>query len=186
MSVTVNTEKQLEIEVKIKVQLVEPWRQKIRLLPAALTRARVFERNVVFDTLQGDLKKQGMLLRLRQQGAQSVLTMKMPAQENATYKIREETEVQVSDFACMEKIILAIGFQPNFIYEKYREVFTAWQTHIMIDETPVGNFIELEGSPESIDAVAARLGFSAADYITDSYHRLFIRSGGRGHMVFQK
>jgi adenylate cyclase class 2 len=182
----VNTENRLEIEVKIKVQLLDTWRQKIKLLPAVLETARVFERNIIFDTTQAGLKKRGILLRLRQQGAQTILTMKMPVQENSIYKVRKETEVEISNFANMEKIIRAIGFQVFFIYEKYREVFNALGARIMIDETPIGNFIEIEGNPEHIDAVAARLGFSAADYITDSYYRLFSLSGRSGHMVFSE
>lgn len=179
-----NTESQLEIEVKIKVQRLEPLRQKIRLLPAVLETARVFERNIVFDTAQKKLQKRGMLLRLRQQGAQTVLTMKAPVKGNSIYKVREETEVEVSDFANIEKIILAIGFWEFFIYEKFREVFSVAGARIMIDETPIGNFIEIEGNPDCIDSVAARLGFSATDYITGSYYQLFLCSGGSGHMVF--
>ena len=181
-----NTEKRLEIEVKIKVQHLDPWRQKIKFLPAALEAERVFERNIVFDTTQKRLKKRGILLRLRQQGARAILTMKMPVQGNSFYKIREETELEVSDFASMEKIIRAIGFQVFFIYEKYREVFNALGARIMIDETPIGNFIEIEGNPDRIDAVAVGLGFTAADYITDSYYQLFLRSGRSGHMVFSE
>jgi adenylate cyclase class 2 len=180
----VNTESQLEIEVKIKVQLLDTLRQKIKLLPAALAATRGFERNIVFDTTQKRLQKRDILLRLRQQGAQAILTMKMPAQGNIIYKVREESEVEVSDFANMEKIIRAIGFRVFFIYEKYREVFSVLGARIMVDETPIGNFIEIEGNPDRIDAVAARLGFTATDYITDSYYRLFLKSGGTGHMVF--
>jgi len=172
--------------VKLRVQALEPWRQKIRLLPAVLEAGRVHERNIVFDTAQGDLRRQGILLRLRQQGAQAILTMKMPVQNKSVYKVREETEVRVSDFAAMEKMLLATGFQAVFIYEKFREVFKAFETLIMADETPIGNFLEIEGDPGRIDAVAARLGFSAADYISDSYYRLFLASGGSGHMVFAK
>ena len=181
-----NTEKRLEIEVKIKAQLLDPLRQKIKLLPAALEAERVFERNIVFDTAQEKLHKRGILLRLRQQGAQAVLTMKMPVQGDSVYKVREETEVPVSDFANMEKIILAIGFRVFFIYEKYREVFNAHGARIMIDETPIGNFFEIEGNPDRIDAIAARLGFTRADYILDSYYQLFLRSGRSGHMVFSE
>jgi len=55
---------------------------------------------------------------------------------------------------------------------------------VMVDETPIGNFLEIEGDPAGIDAVAARLGFARSDYITDSYHRLFLLSGRSGDMVF--
>lgn len=181
-----NTEKRLEVEVKVQVQAVDPWRQKIRLLPAVLETGRSHERNIVFDTGPGDLRRQGILLRLRQQGEQAILTMKLSVQNKSIYKVREETEVQVSEFAGMEKILLAAGFQAVFIYEKFREVFMAFETRIMVDETPIGNFLEIEGDPKRIDAVTASLGFSPADYITDSYYRLFLASGGSGHMVFAK
>jgi adenylate cyclase class 2 len=170
--------------VKIKVELLDPLRKKIKLLPAALEAERVFERNIVFDTTQKRLQKRGILLRLRRQGAQAILTMKMPVQGNSVYKLREETELEISNFANMEKIIRAIGFREFFIYEKYREIFSALEARIMIDETPIGNFIEIEGNPDRIDAVAACLGFTAADYITDSYYQLFLCSGRSGHMVF--
>jgi adenylate cyclase class 2 len=180
----VNTEKRLEIEVKIRVQLLDPLRQKITLLPAALETGRVFERNIVFDTIRKNLRKRGILLRLRQQGLRAVFTVKMPVPGDSIYKVREETEVEVSDFADMEKMIRAIGFREFFVYEKYREVFNADGTLIMVDETPIGNFIEIEGDPERIDAIASRLGFSRADFIADSYYQLFLASGGSGHMVF--
>ena len=125
-------------------------------------------------------------MRLRRQGGRAILTVKTPAQGQSHYKVREETEVDIPDFASMEKIIRAIGFEVFFIYEKYREVFAAPGARIMIDETPIGNFIEIEGNPDGIDSVAARLGFTAADYITDSYYQLFLRSGHYGHMVFSK
>lgn len=179
-----NTEKRLEIEVKIKVRRLEPLRRKIMGLPAALEAERAFERNIVFDSAHGELRERGMLLRLRRTGERAVLTLKAPVQNDSRYKVREETEVAVSDFAAAEKIIGALGFRVFFIYEKYREVFCVGGARVMIDETPIGDFIEVEGDPERIDAVAARLGFTAGDYIRDSYYQLFLRTGRPGHMVF--
>ena len=43
----------------------------------------------------------------------------------------------------------------------------------MVDETPIGNYAELEGPAAWIDHAAARLGVDPADYITLSYGRLF-------------
>ncbi len=45
--------------------------------------------------------------------------------------------------------------------------------HCVIDETPIGNFAELEGSADWIDRVAAKLGVDRSAYITLSYGRLF-------------
>lgn len=179
-----NTESRLEIEIKLRVGPLAPWREKLIALGAEMKCPRGLERNLVFDTPRRRLKKNGMLLRLRRSQGRSVLTMKLPARGEAGYKVREETEVDVSDFAAMAGILGGIGFRPFFTYEKYREMFQVDGVGVMVDETPIGNFLEIEGDPAGIDAVAARLGFARSDYITDSYHRLFLLSGRSGDMVF--
>jgi adenylate cyclase, class 2 len=60
-----------------------------------------------------------------------------------------------------------------------------------VDETPIGVFLELEGLPRWVDRIARVLGFSAADYITLSYGRLYIEAcAARGiaptNMVFDR
>jgi len=42
-----------------------------------------------------------------------------------------------------------------------------------VDETPIGDFAELEGTPAWIDRVAAGLGVKPSEYMTLSYGRLF-------------
>ena len=60
-----------------------------------------------------------------------------------------------------------------------------------LDETPIGNFIELEGPRRWIDKVARQFGYTRADYITASYAVLYFehcrKRGIRPtHMVFRK
>jgi adenylate cyclase class 2 len=43
----------------------------------------------------------------------------------------------------------------------------------VVDETPIGNFAELEGEAGWIDRSAKQLGIDPAQYITASYGRLF-------------
>ena len=43
-----------------------------------------------------------------------------------------------------------------------------------LDETPVGVYLELEGTPNWIDRAARKLGFAEEDYITASYARLWL------------
>jgi adenylate cyclase class 2 len=43
----------------------------------------------------------------------------------------------------------------------------------VVDETPIGNYAELEGSAAWIDRAAARLGIDPSQYSTLSYGRLF-------------
>jgi len=49
-----------------------------------------------------------------------------------------------------------------------------WEhSHVVVDETPIGNFGEIEGPPRWIDATARRLGIQRSDYITLNYAGLF-------------
>jgi adenylate cyclase class 2 len=68
-----------------------------------------------------------------------------------------------------------LGYQPSLRYEKYRTEFSREEEpgHVVVDETPIGTFIELEGPPRWIDKTARLLGFSRDDYILLSYGRLF-------------
>jgi adenylate cyclase class 2 len=61
----------------------------------------------------------------------------------------------------------------------------------MLDETPIGWYMELEGAPRWIDRTARELGFSEDDYITASYGALYQQwSPSRGvkpaDMVFRR
>ena len=44
---------------------------------------------------------------------------------------------------------------------------------MVVDETPIGNFCEIEGPPRWIDVTAKKLGVEAEDYITKNYASLF-------------
>jgi adenylate cyclase class 2 len=63
-----------------------------------------------------------------------------------------------------------------FRYEKYREEFSHEDVIVAIDETPVGVFVEIEGSEPGIETMAAALGRSRDDYILDSYRGLFLQA----------
>jgi adenylate cyclase class 2 len=63
--------------------------------------------------------------------------------------------------------------------------------HLVIDETPIGDFGELEGPTAWIDATLARLGIDPATCLTDSYGRLFLawkeRTGSPAeHLTFDE
>ena len=73
-----------------------------------------------------------------------------------------------------DQIIRALGFAPSFRYEKFRTEWTDGEGHVVLDETPIGNYGEIEGPPDWIDATAARLEISHQQYITASYSELFL------------
>jgi adenylate cyclase class 2 len=73
----------------------------------------------------------------------------------------------------MDLILRALGYSPTFRYEKFRAEWTDGKGQVVIDETPIGNFCEIEGPPRWIDATAKKLGVSPADFITKNYATLF-------------
>jgi adenylate cyclase class 2 len=66
-----------------------------------------------------------------------------------------------------------LGFSPTFRYEKYRAEWSDGKGHVVIDQTPIGDFGEIEGPAKWIDRTAKNLGIKSSDYITSSYAELF-------------
>src|SRR3989442_1922830 len=97
------------------------------------------------------------------------------------YKMGEGVEVGVADRGRLRLIVEAVGLRGWFRYEKYRTSFQLPATrrwaaglHVELDETPIGNFLELEGPTQAIDRAAELLGYSPRDYVTQSYLALFL------------
>lgn len=132
-----------------------------------------------------------MLFRLRQSGSQGILTWKGP-EKQGPHKSRPELETGVASLETLHKILEQLGYQPVFRYEKYRTEFEAENQHgakITFDETPIGEFLELEGAGEWIDETARKLGFRPQDYVLASYGKLYLDDCARrgvqpGNMVF--
>ncbi len=177
----------LEIEVKIKVEALEAIKSKILEDGFQVADPYSFEHNVVFDTPGRRLRKNHHLLRLRKINRRYILTFKRPPRqsvESGDYKIREEIETEVSDFENTRAILIALGYRECFIYEKYREIYARGKVKVMLDRTPIGDYIEIEGEPGEIDRLAVRLGYNKGDYITDNYMTLFRKKHKTGHMQF--
>jgi adenylate cyclase, class 2 len=109
---------------------------------------------------------------VRADGPHSLLTFKGPVQPGPV-KIREELETVVADGALLHLILTRLGFQVWFRYQKYREEFTRGDVIVAVDETPVGTFVEIEGPEPGIMATARAMGRTPAEFILDSYYRLF-------------
>jgi adenylate cyclase, class 2 len=181
-----------ETEIKLAVESVEAARRLLRTGGFTISRSRVFESNVIFDRPKLTLRKASTLLRVRTAGAVSTVTYKgRPIA--AKHKSREELELEISDAATMSAIIERLGLGPVFRYEKYRTEFRQARGAgmAMLDETPVGVYLELEGSPRWIDRTARQLGFAEQDYILRSYARLYLDWCSKkrikpGDMVFRR
>jgi adenylate cyclase class 2 len=159
---------------------------KLRLADAAAFRAllsergwqpgpQVFERNTVFDTPGKELFNSQRLLRIRQIGDRAIVTVKLPSGDDGPHKVREEREFQTNDVEQARQVFLGLGYRPWWIYEKRRTTFRkdGEDGIVEVDETPIGDFAEMEGEAGWIDRTARALGFSTADYLRDTYRGLF-------------
>jgi adenylate cyclase, class 2 len=191
-----------ETEIKLAVKDLPALIERLRAI-GIKPRGRVLERNSLFDTDAADLRQRGRLLRLRVETPapsdfapggpkRMVLTAKSPAspqkdQQGAPrFKESMERETVLRDplrRAPGTKPTLrdrgwpfalgVLGFRSKFRYEKFRTNFRMHGVHLDLDETPVGTFLELEGTPDAIDRVAHELGFTHTEYIRATYYSLY-------------
>ena len=167
----------IEREVKLKFDDVSSARSAILRADAVPLHPRRLQRDWLLDTPDGLVRNRPGILRVRIEDNASTLTFKGPVHA-ATMKVREETELSISDGTVMLELLEQLGFRPWFRYEKYREEFTAPAAAgvvIALDETPVGTFVELEGDAHGIAQMAGAMGRGPEDYLLDSYRGLFVR-----------
>jgi adenylate cyclase class 2 len=164
----------IETEIKLGVEDAASGRALLRRAGFRISRRKVFEANTVFDMPQRTLRDAGCLLRVRQAGRKATLTYKGQPDANARHKSREELEVEIPNAATVAAIVERLGFEPIFRYEKYRTEYRqpGGGGIATLDETPIGVYLELEGSADWIDLTAKQLGYREDEYILASYASL--------------
>jgi adenylate cyclase class 2 len=192
MATTNAVSQSVETEIKIRVGDVEEIESRLRVCGFEEVVGRSLERNTVWDTPERMLKSSGEIVRLRETHGTHVLTYKGKA-ETSKYKSREELEDELTSTRAVQRILERLGLKPMFRYEKFRTEYRrdGGDGVVTVDETPIGNFIELEGPPEWIDATAADLGFQESEFSTKSYGALYLeyctqRGIVPSHMVFEQ
>ena len=161
-----------EIEIKFCVSDLRGLTRLVREAGFHLITRRTHEMNTVYDFPGLPLRKRGELLRLRKYGSEWVLTHKAKG-TTGRHKSRVETETRIADGTKLEAILHALGFGPTFRYEKFRAEWSDGKGYLVVDETPIGNFGEIEGASRWIDQTARILKIGPADYLTQSYTELF-------------
>ncbi|MBI4886497.1 MAG: class IV adenylate cyclase [Acidobacteria bacterium] len=166
----------LMVEREVKLRFDSPEQARAVILAAGATpiRSRRLQEDALLDTDDEMLRRQRCVLRIRTEAGKSLLTFKGPVQPG-TMKVREEYETVIGDGDVMRRVFEELGLRVWFRYEKYREEFAAEDVIVALDETPLGTYVEIEGSEDGIHAMTQALGRTAADFILDSYRRLFLR-----------
>jgi len=183
--VAMRTRQTREIEIKLRVTDTTAAVRDLRRL-GAVVEGRVHERNTLYDTPDSYFRRTGRLLRVRIEApagsravkagrSRAVVTFKAPApaRSGSPYKEKLETEASIRGAKRWDRALRSLGFRPGFEYEKYRSSFRLNGLHALLDETPVGAFLELEGRPAAIDRAARRLGYTPREYIRGTYWNLY-------------
>ena len=187
-----------ETEIKLEVRDRRALRRRLANAGFRVIEPRHFESNALYDFPDLRLWKARSLLRLRQEGQRWLVTFKGAPLESRDYKVRREIETVVSDGPAVRDLLEALGFHEAFRYEKFRTVYSTSSRPtrgatklLLVDETPIGDYLELEGPKRWIDQVARNLGYRREDYITASYASLYRQKCEQlgekpGSMVFEK
>ena len=162
----------LEIEVKFHIPEIKPLRDRIFAMGATHC-GRVFETNLRFEDKSLSLKKQGILLRLREDNRNRPTFKSSPPHPDNQFKIHRELEVEVDDFNVCHSILEGLGFHAEQTYEKWRETFIFNKTKLLIDTMPYGVFLEIEGEKSNIRSIADQLGLKWQERILLNYLEIF-------------
>lgn len=138
---------------------------------------RHFEDNWLLDTSDQALLTQGQALRIRFARGKGWITFKGAVRDaDSLVKVREEIEVETNAPERTIELFARLGFQRSFRYQKYRTVYQVAvdgkELTVVFDETPMGNFIEIEGNETTVACVFEASGFSRSDIVRESYPEL--------------
>lgn len=164
-----------EIEVKLRFDSVDAFARAGIVLE--IETVRHFEDNRLLDTADRTLGEREAILRVRSADGKGSITYKERAGEDAPasqFKQRVEIETAIDNPESAMAMFERLGFRQWFRYQKYRTVYRATlpggsTLSVMFDETPLGNFVEIEGEEEAIAQAVELLGVTSADYILESY-----------------
>jgi len=164
----------VEQEMKIPVATLSAVRERLghsggrRLNPSTL------EENWVLDDPGRTLSGSGRLLRVRRAGEQAWLTLKEPGSFSGGVKSRVEIQTSIGNAETVLAVLGGLGFRPVRCYQKRREEWSFGPVVVALDETPMGEFVELEGPAELLARAATDLGLDPRKAVLGTYLDLWV------------
>ncbi|HZZ41618.1 MAG TPA: class IV adenylate cyclase [Tepidisphaeraceae bacterium] len=179
----------VEIEAKMKVENLEPVREKLREVGGKRLK-KVLEDNTFFDKDDRSLLASDEGLRLRKSRNDEtgeiliMITHKGPRQRGML-KSRHEVEVPVGEWESAIELFEKLGFGVVLSFEKRRETWALDRCKVELDEVPyLGTFIEIEGPAEAdVLRVRSLLGMGERGIVKASYAALlgdYVQERGLG------
>lgn len=153
-------------EIEVKILGID--RKKIETVLIKSGARKTFDGElhaVYFDTADNFIGREKGAFRLRRGGDKNTLTFKSYV-EHPSAKVREELEVEVSDFNMMRTILESAGFRSWLQMKKRRTTYEYEGVHFEFDKYVdeyefIPEFLEIEGdSVEKVYKYAEMLGFT--------------------------
>ena len=168
------TDTGVETELKIPVADPDAVRSRLSKIGARAISPNDREVNLLLDTADRELSSRGCLLRLRRYGERRVLTFKGPVSYEGHIKRRTEHELEIGSLEVMLAVFEGLGLNVAARYEKDREAWQIDRVEVVLDHTPMGDFVEVEGPSELLEDVARSLGLDPSDAVRGSYMSLWV------------
>lgn len=173
----------MEIELKILEIDQDAVRAGLRAAGCQFE-GREFQRNYMYDYPDRRLYEQldGSYIRLRlrfwpDSGKREVLLTYKQTVSRTGYKIAEETETTVGDFAAMDQFLRKLGLEQIRLDEKIRETWRAGAIHFELDEwAGLPPYLEIEAESEAdVDKGLSLIGYSRADTTAENLREVLAK-----------
>lgn len=168
-----------ELEIKISINTEEHFRQ----LHDACNQlfgppsSHVLQLDEYYDTPDGQLKKQDLVIRIRSHGNKKTIALKSPRVELPSGMTeRIELEFLSAEGENVQEQLASQGLNPNEAAEKERWTFLHDDCEIVLDKLPfIGTFVEIEGpSEDAIHKIVHLLNLSSFQIVHKNYGELII------------
>jgi predicted adenylyl cyclase CyaB len=178
-----------ETEVKIKLSDCKSFCRNLQEFNPRVLADRHFEDNCLLDFPDGRLQASRCLVRVRNANGQAFLTYKGAPRADGIFKVREELETRIEFGEITLQILERMGMRLCFRYQKYRHEFEIDEVKVAVDETPIGDYAEFEGSEAAIFNLAQKMKIEPSLFLRASYYSLYVeycnkRGETPGFMIF--
>ena len=171
----------IEVEIKAAVGDIGPIRSKLKELEC-IYQGHLDQADTYYNARDRDFAVTDEAIRIRIENERTLITYKGPKLGGIS-KSRREIELEVSEAATAEEMLIALGFTRVMTVTKTRENYVLDMYTISLDTvTGLGDFIEIETSAqnevevpakvEDIVKLLEKLGISQDAAITSSYLEL--------------
>ncbi|WP_422175276.1 class IV adenylate cyclase [Methanoregula sp.] len=146
--------KMLEIELKVRVNSLDPIRQNLENRHAEF-RGKQHEHDIYYNAPHRDFGSTDEALRVRYTDSHALVTYKGKKLREYGLKAREELNTAVESGEVFEQILARLGFTKTAEVNKWRENYRLGNTSFALDLVDgLGTFVEIEIIAQNDDADA--------------------------------